>query len=169
MNAIDPNSLGAELLEMSRIDQEMRIESAKDMSLWDDSIDLRNTARLKEIVAEHGWPTISKVGAEASQAAWLLVQHAYAEPDFMQTCLVLMKQANVRKDGDVKPANIAFLEDRLLTMTGKLQIYGTQFRTVNGTTEPFPIEDPEHVDERRASVGLGTFAENEARIKKTYE
>lgn len=79
-----------------------------------------------------------------------------------------MKKANEQKEGDVKPANIAFLEDRLLTMEDKSQIYGTQFRTIDGVTEPFPIEDPEHVDKRRASVGLSTFAENEARIKAMY-
>ncbi len=70
--------------------------------------------------------------------------------------------------GEIDPAIIAFLEDRLLTMDGKPQIYGTQFRTVDETTEPFPMEDPEHVDERRACVGLGTFAENEARIKAMH-
>lgn len=93
------------------------------------------------------------------------MQHAYADPDFMKECLALMKQAG---EGEVNPANIAFLEDRILTMDDKPQIYGTQFRTIKGVTEPFPIEDPEHVDERRASVGLDTFAENEARIKAMH-
>lgn len=36
--------------------------------------------------------------------------------------------------------------------------------TSNGVTEPFPIADPDHVDERRAQVGLGPYAEYEARI-----
>lgn len=68
----------------------------------------------------------------------------------------------------MNPANSAFLEDRLLTMEDKPQIYGTQFRNIGNGFEPFPIEDPEHVDERRARVGLGTLAENEARIKRVY-
>lgn len=153
-----------ELLEMSQVDQKMRTEAQKSMDEWDDSIDSRNTVRLRGIIAEIGWPTISKVGSEASQAAWLLVQHAYADPDFMKQCLEFMKQT----PDDVRPANIAFLEDRLLTMEDKPQIYGTQFRNIGNGLEPFPIEDPEHVDERRASVGLGTLAENEARIKATY-
>lgn len=165
MGALDAQSISEELLAMSQADQEMRTKAIKDMSLWDDTIDNRNTARLKEIVAKNGWPTIPKVGVEASQAAWLLVQHAYADPDFMKECLALMKQA---REGDVNPVHVAFLEDRLLTMEDRPQIYGTQFRTINGITEPFPMEDPEHVDERRASVGLGTFAENEARIKVMY-
>jgi hypothetical protein len=166
MEALDGKSISEELLAMSQVDQEMRTKAIKDMSSWDGTIDDRNTARLKEIVAKNGWPTISKVGAEASQAAWLLVQHAYADPDFMKECLALMKQAS---EGEVNPANVAFLEDRLLTMEDKPQIYGTQFRTIDGVTEPFPMEDPERVDERRASVGLGTFAESEMRIKATYD
>ncbi len=149
---------------MAKIDQAMRTRASKDMSLWDESVDHRNTARLKAIVAAIGWPTISKVGAKTSESAWLLVQHAAADPAFMKHCLELMKAA---QEGDVAPANIAYLEDRLLIMEGKPQ-YGTQFRTINGVTEPFPIEDPGHVDERRARVGLGTYAENQARIKARY-
>jgi hypothetical protein len=155
-----------ELIEMSRVDQDMRIKAIKDMSLWNNSIDQRNTTRLKQIIGEIGWPTISKVGKEASQDAWLLVQHATEDIGFMKECLELMKAS---EPGDVSPTNTALLEDRLLTMEDKPQIYGTQFNTINGITKPFPIEDEEHVDERRASVGLDTFAENEARIKAIYD
>lgn len=165
METLDAQSISEELLAMSQADQEMRTRAIKDKGSWDDTIDLRNTARLKEIVTKNGWPTIPIVGVEASQAAWLLVQHAYADPDFMKECLALMKQAG---EGDINPANAAFLEDRLLTMEDRPQIYGTQFRVVNGVTEHLPMEDPEHVDERRAGVGLGTFAENKARIEAMY-
>lgn len=140
----------------------MRTRAIKDKSFWDGSVDQKNTARLKEIVEAIGWPTIPEFGTEAAHCAWLIVQHATAEPAFMKQCLKLMKDA---RQGDVAPADIAYLEDRLLTMEGKPQIYGTQFRTIDGATEPFPIADPEHVDERRARVGLETYAEYEARIK----
>lgn len=53
-------------------------------------------------------------------------------------------------------------------MVDEPQIYGTQFRMVNGLIEAFPIRDPEYVDERRASMGLATFAENKARILEMY-
>lgn len=116
------NEVAAELLAMAKADQAMRIRASKDMSSWDASVDQRNTARLKAIVAAIGWPTISKVGMEASHGAWLLVQHATAEPAFMKQCLKLMRDA---PEGDVVPATIAYLEDRLLIMEGKPQIYGT--------------------------------------------
>ncbi len=40
--------------------------------------------------------------------------------------------------------------------TGKNQIYGSQLRSdpKTGKIELYPIDDPEHVDERRAKVGL---------------
>ena len=162
-----PNSeLADELLEMVRVDQEMRFASIKDKKSWDDSIDHRNTARLKEIIKTFGWPTISKVGAEASHAAWLLVQHAYAEPDFMKECLELMRSCT---EGDVALENLAFLEDRLLVMEGKPQVYGSQFRRVNDVFEPSPIADPEHVDERRASMGMSTLAENADRLTREWD
>ena len=168
MESIKPQSLTADLLEMCRIDQAMRDAAAKDASLWDDSVDAQNTACLKEIVAKNGWPTTSTVGAEASHAAWLLVQHAYADPDFMKTCLALMKKANDQHEGEVTQRDIAYLEDRLLTMENEPQIYGTQFHIVNGALEPFPIKDPEHIDERRARVGLDTFAEYKVRVQAMY-
>lgn len=44
-------------------------------------------------------------------------------------------------------------------MTGKSQIYGTQLQGSGKEMHYFPIKDAEHVDERRANVGLETFAE----------
>lgn len=162
MDAKTHNEIVTELLAMAKADQEMRVRASKDKSRWDKSVDQKNTAHLKEIVETIGWPTISKVGAKASHSAWLLVQHATAEPAFMKQCLKLMKDA---QEDDIDPADIAYLEDRLLIMEGKPQIYGTQFRTIDGVTEPFPMEDPEYVDERRARVGLGSFVEYEVQMK----
>lgn len=164
METVPYPELADELLRMAKTDQDMRIQAVKDMSAWNDDIDHANTVRLKEIVREYGWPTISLVGPEASQAAWLLVQHAYADPDFMKHCLELMKVVG----RDVAPANVAFLEDRLLTMEDKPQIYGTQFHKQGDTWVPLPIRNPDRVDDLRASVGLGTLGENAERIHSMY-
>ncbi|MCH8150001.1 MAG: hypothetical protein IH987_18820 [Planctomycetes bacterium] len=39
------------------------------------------------------------------------------------------------------------------------QLYGTQFLLMDGKNQPRPIEDPEHVDERREEMGMSTLAE----------
>ena len=54
---------------MAKADQEMRTKAIKDKSLWDESVDQKNTARLKAIVAAISWPIIPKVGAKASHSA----------------------------------------------------------------------------------------------------
>jgi hypothetical protein len=37
----------------------------------------RHTERMREIVANHGWPGRSLVDEDGAHAAWTLVQHAY--------------------------------------------------------------------------------------------
>jgi hypothetical protein len=112
---------------------------------------------MKEILAQVGWPTKTLVGERASTAAWLLVQHADLDPAFQKQCLPLLEKAVANGEGSAK--DLAYLTDRILVADGKPQRYGTQFHTVDGKLVPRPIEDEAHVDERRASVGLGTMAE----------
>ena len=52
---------------------------------------------------------------------------------------------------------------------GNPQVYGTQFREANGEMAPFPIEDEQHVDERRAKVGLQPLAEYKKLIDQFYK
>jgi hypothetical protein len=50
---------------------------------------------------------------------------------------------------------------------GKLQIYGTQFQpSKNGELNPYPIENPESVNDRRLAVGLNTLEERTAELRE---
>lgn len=164
MEAANQN-LADELLHLCEIDQNMRMKAIDEGAAYDPLVDQDSQTRMMEIIESDGWPTISKVGPEASNAAWLLVQHA-PSLEFMERCLTLMKTCPA---GEVKPANIAFLEDRVLMINGEPQIYGTQFQGRGKDMKVYPIKDPEHIDERRASVGLDTFKENEERIHQLYK
>ena len=118
-----------------------------------DEIDARNMARLEEVIKQHGWPGKGLVGKEASQAAFIILQHT--DLTRQQKYLPLLKKA--ARKGDARPADVAMLEDRVLVGRGKKQIYGTQVRSgpqTGGKLVLAPIEDEEHVDKRRASVGL---------------
>jgi hypothetical protein len=128
--------------------------------------DRENTQWLREIVERHGWPTRTQVGARAASAAWLLVQHADAEPKFQRQCLDLMAALPA---GEVEPKNVAYLTDRVLLAEGKPQRYGTQFDFVAGKLQPKPIEDEDHVDQRRAEVGLQPLAEYAKSMAATYD
>lgn len=118
-----------------------------------DEIDSRNMTRLGEIIKQNGWPGKSLVGEEASKAAFLILQHS--DLAHQEKYLPLLKEA--AKKGEARPADVAMLEDRVLIRNGKKQIYGTQIHSgpdTGGKLVLDPIEDEEHVDERRASVGL---------------
>jgi predicted N-acyltransferase len=70
--------LAAELLAMKAEDQRVRNELARDASLFEgyhprmEEVHRRNAARLREIIAERGWPGQSLVGQQATEAAWTL-------------------------------------------------------------------------------------------------
>jgi hypothetical protein len=130
-------------------------------------LDHDNTAWLKRVVATQGWPSISKMGRDGAQQAWLLVQHADADPAFQEQVLALMRVAVTK--GEASGSLLAYLTDRVRRAQGRPQVYGTQFGpTVDGKLAPEPIEDAEHVDARRDAVGLGTMAEYRAQMAQTY-
>jgi hypothetical protein len=157
--------IAAEITAMYDADQDMRIKAEEDDSIWDETMDPRNTARMKEIVEDIGWPTISKVGEKVSGDAWLLVQHADRNVDFQKHCLELMK---AEQAGEVALHDIAYLEDRVRVNSGQPQLYGTQFRW-EGSKPIQNIEDPEHIEERRKEMGLNTLAENLEDMYETYK
>jgi hypothetical protein len=158
--------LREELLAMKVEDQRVRKAAGPTMTgqqreEWM-QLDARNQARMEAIIAEHGWPGVSLVGADGAGAAWLLVQHF--SPTFQEKCLPLLE--NAVSTGQAAGRNYAYLLDRVRMHQGKPQIYGTQFRTSNGMTAAHPIEDPDHLDERRRAIGLGPWADYEKQILK---
>ena len=120
-------------------------------------IDKRNVKRLEEIIARHGWPTKSMVGEEASEAAFLIIQHA--DLVYQKKYFPLLKAAALRNEA--RPDHVAMMEDRMLMGEGRKQIYGTGLKTDDVTKELklWPIEDEDGVDARRRAVGLPPMAE----------
>lgn len=159
-------SIIAELQSMVEADQAMRKQGIDSPDKWDTAVDHRNTKRLQAIIAEIGWPSISKVGTDGSANAWLLVQHADHDHEFQKSCLELMK---AESDGEVSKSNIAYLEDRIAVAEGRPQIYGTQFhKNSDGQLVPRPIANEEGVDERRKNMGLETLAEYQSRMQARH-
>lgn len=123
----------------------------------------RHGDRLAELMAEHGWPTERAVGPEAARAAWLVAQHADRQLDVQRRAVALMGEAVAR--GEASPRDLAFLQDRLAVNEGREQRYGTQIGAVtDGRPVPWPCEEPERLDERRAEVGIEPFDEYTARF-----
>jgi hypothetical protein len=162
------NKLRAEIFRRADKDQAMRnkVIETNNMSLWDDRIDKENTDWLNKHVKKYGWPTISEVGEDGAQAAWLLVQHSDHDITFQIHCLKLMKKL---PKSEVLLRNIAYLEDRVLVAQNKPQLYGTQFYKEGAIFEPSPIKNIGTLDKGRKQMGLESFAENEKRIKEAYK
>ena len=163
-------ALRAELLAMAEEDQRVRAELAAAGSLFDGyharmaEVHRRNAARLSAILDRHGWPGPALVGEDGSAAAWLVLQHAIGDPPLMRRGLALL---GALAPGDVEPAQLAMLEDRVRAFEGRPQQYGTQYDwDEEGQLAPLPIEDPGRVDELRRSVGLGSLEENSRHIRE---
>jgi hypothetical protein len=136
-----------EILRMAEMDQEVReriisfvqaVQAGAEMDTAvfkglvasQDSVDEANTARLKMIIAEHGWPSKAHVGMDAAGAAFIIVQHAGHDLAFQKEYLAFLEE-EYRK-GQASGEAVALLTDRTRQKEGKLQLYGTQMRLEDG-------------------------------------
>lgn len=120
-------------------------------------IDCGNTAWLRNQVNAHGWFDISRYGAEADEAAWLMVQHADRTPAFQGEMLPLLEERALA--GESSPRQVAYLWDRVAVKEGRPQRYGTQMECEGEEMVPIGgLEDPTRVEERRAALGMQTYA-----------
>ena len=122
------------------------------------AIHRRNAEALLAIIEERGYPTVAAVGEAANAAAWLIVQHAIAQPAFMRRCAgVLRELATTCRTAAVQHA---YLSDRIAVFEGRPQRYGTQFDwNENGELSPQPYDELAAVERRRAALGLNKLNE----------
>ena len=113
--------------------------------------DQRLTQALKQIVAEKGWPTIQLVGIEASNGAMLILTHS-ADHAWQRALLPMLEQ--FAEADKIDASMLALVVDKQLVADGKLQRYGSQFKFINGKMAMYAVEDPTHLDDRRAKALL---------------
>ncbi|MBL7781235.1 MAG: hypothetical protein JNM22_08450 [Saprospiraceae bacterium] len=167
--AIQNNPLGHELEQIYTLDQWYRIHMDSVISLhgraspeFRDFVrrsteqDSLNQLRVRQIIEEHGWLGTDVVSKRATKALFLVVQHA--ELPMQERYVPLLRQAVAEGKADAE--NLAYLEDRILMRQGKPQRYGSQIVTDKSTGAwiLYQVEDPENLDKRRATVGLGPIA-----------
>lgn len=119
---------------------------------YSDSLNLREVTA---IIDKYGWPGPAMVGHDGSAAVFLVIQHADLKTQ--DKYLPVMRKAV--KEGNAQPSDLAMLEDRVAVDHGRKQTYGTQISTDPSGDFLAPLSDPDHVDQRRAGVGLGPIAE----------
>lgn len=125
----------------------------------------RNAKTLNDIIDTIGYPTVDKVGKEASEATWLIIQHSIGQPEFMKKCAELLEIAV--RENKAGPINLAYLTDRIAVFEGKPQLYGTQFDWDEiGELSPNPIDNLTKVNKRRKSIGLNSLEEQTEIIRR---
>ena len=161
---MDLKSIAQKIIDLKKEDLKLRDELLRAGNLSDgynqemEALHNRNATALSQIIDSIGYPTIDKVGQEASAAAWLIIQHAIGQPEFMKRCARLLENAVKEKKAD--PINLAYLTDRIAVFERKHQRYGTQFDwDKNGKMRPNTFDDLNKVNQRRKSIGLNTLEE----------
>ena len=153
-------TLASELVFMRRRDLKIRqqlLDAGQLSATYNpvmEEVHRSNAARLREIIAVNGWPNENLVGKSGAEAAWFIVQHAIGEPDFQRATLVTLQDQAAQ--GEIPAWHPAYLEDRIAMYEGRPQRYGTQWMDdpVDGEVRPWKLEDPDRINELRASVGL---------------
>jgi len=119
-----------------------------------EAVHTRNAARMREILSQHGWPTRTLVGVDGEEAAWMIAMHAIGDPDLLRKSLAVLE--NAVSAGEAPAWQFACLADRIAFFEGRPQRYGTQLDWDDeGYNSVYRLEDSEHVNEFRATVGLG--------------
>jgi len=161
---MDNKIISERIIELKNADLKLRnklIENKKLFEGYDEEMEKlhkQNAIILDEIINIIGYPTIDKVGKEASEAAWLIIQHSIGSPDFMKRCAEQLQ--NAVKENQADPIHLAYLTDRIAVLEGNPQLYGTQFDwDEKGNLSPNLFDDLQMVNQRRQSIGLNSLEE----------
>ncbi|TKB95163.1 DUF6624 domain-containing protein [Pedobacter cryophilus] len=134
-----------------------------------DSIDKANKKDVLNILENYGWIKQSKIGEDAADALFLVVQHS----DLKTMKKYFPQLKDLANKHEAKKTYAAMMEDRILMDEGEKQIYGTQ--AVSGLRETkeliviWPILDPKNVNKRRTKMGFTTAVEENAlRLNALY-
>jgi len=109
-----------------------------------------NVQALLAMVPAEGWFSTTVYGEEAATGAFLVVQHA--DTALQKRFLPAIEAMADR--GEASKSYYALMYDRIAVAEGRLQRYGTQMQCVEGFMRPFPTEDPDQLEARRAPMGF---------------
>ncbi|MBP6390976.1 MAG: hypothetical protein KA175_10340 [Flavobacteriales bacterium] len=154
---------------IDEVEQQHGRDSQEIKALWRtiSEKDSSNVIVVSKILDERGWLGADIVGQRGNQALFLVVQHA--DITVQEKYLPMMRDAV--KKGNATASSLALLEDRVALEQGRRQIYGSQIGRDKETDTFYvsPLEDPDHVDERRKEVGLEPIADYVSRWGFTWD
>lgn len=113
--------------------------------------DSTSFVEVQHVLNKYGWLGISQIGEKANQALYLTIQHAQDKHVREKYFPLLQESA---EKGESRLADMATMKDRILVENGEEQIYGTQYKIIDGKRVLLPIRNGKYVNKRRAKVGL---------------
>jgi hypothetical protein len=126
-------------------------------------VDRQNSARLREILQAISWEQLLAISQRAADDAWSIISHS-DDLEFKQEMLAQFEPLAL--SGRMPGSRYAMLYDDIAQMEGRPQRYATNFDCFDGQYRPRPTEDLEHVDERRASLGMEPLETYAARMRQ---
>jgi uncharacterized protein DUF6624 len=167
-----PDSIGQELARLGTEDQEIRqgltAQRMQDTAFVKTMVrgDSARTARLQVIVEQYGWPDPLRVGREAAQGAFLILQHS---PNHEFQKQMVPEVEKLALAGHMPRSEAAMLIDRVLMHEGRPQRYGTQFTLTQGRWVLHPVEEEAGLEQRRKSMQLPTMEEYVRMMEEFYK
>jgi len=126
--------------------------------------DSANLKQLNQIIAQKGFPTISKVNLYGVQTALIIAQRGSIS--FRKSLLPQLEKLAEKEE--IRKPDLAFFIDNLLYDEGKKQEYGTRIDMKSGNPALYPSNNPEKLNERRATMNLGTINSYLDKLGLTY-
>jgi hypothetical protein len=117
--------------------------------------------RVKEIIAAGGLKTAMDYFIAA-----MIHQHGSTPDDFLAARPLALRAVELDPTNTRAKWLVAAAQDRYLLSIGKPQIYGTQFKKIEGVWHLEPIDETAVTDEERAKWNVPTLAEAKRRAKE---
>ncbi len=118
--------------------------------------DIEATEYLEKLLHSYDWIDQQRFGNSVSAHAWILIQHADDRVDLQAEVLKRMHPYFI--NGGIRPANYAYLWDRVAVNSGQLQRYGTQpiWKCEQGQLQLQPIEDLDQANLLRKEIAMNS-------------
>ncbi len=138
----------SDLEEKKPVDSTARMEIMHRMRVAD-SI---NLMKVRAIIDKYFWLGADVVGEQCNTAMFMVIQHS--DLPVQEKYLPVIRGAVA--SGRAEFRHLALLEDRVALRQGRKQQYGTQLKwdELGKAYRLAPLEDPDHVDQRRKAAGL---------------
>ncbi|MEZ5985981.1 MAG: DUF6624 domain-containing protein [Hyphomonas sp.] len=138
------------------LDSEVRTAFQSASGAYVLQVDEINTAELKLILQEYSWADIIEGDPQLFKQAFHVVQHS---PDEAFRAEVLAEISPYAERGEIDGQEYALMYDRVELAAGRQQLYGSQYKCVDGQYDVYDLKDPDGVDARRATMGMSPLKE----------